>query len=232
MPIEIIESHSILPDLVRRGGVVVDCGANLGAFSIEMIRLFDCRCYAFEASPVVFKRIVEHANLVSRNVAVSGGDRTVALELSEDITRSRIGDEQIAPGSLVRVSGRHLAGIVCELGVTDIEVLKMDIEGAELEVIDSLDDEFLRNISQITIEFHDFLGYATTQEVFERIERIKNIGFLELYWSRRRNTGDVLLVNRRRMGRIRYLYEQQIIRMLRAFVRLCRRQQSIVLELI
>ena len=44
----------------------------------------------------------------------------------------------------------------------------MDIEGAEREVIDFLEDEFLRNISQITIEFHDFLGYATTQEVFER----------------------------------------------------------------
>jgi fatty acid/phospholipid biosynthesis enzyme len=37
MPIEDIESHSILPDLVRRGGLVLDCGANLGAFSMEMI---------------------------------------------------------------------------------------------------------------------------------------------------------------------------------------------------
>jgi hypothetical protein len=40
MPIEDIESHSILPDLVRRGGLVLDCGANLGAFSMEMIRRF------------------------------------------------------------------------------------------------------------------------------------------------------------------------------------------------
>ena len=117
--------------------------------------------------------MVEHAHLVSRNVAVCGGDRTVALELSEDITRNRIGDEQIGPGSLVRVSGRHLAGIVCELGVTDIEVLKMDIEGAELEVIDSLDDEFLRNISQITIEFHDFLGVRHYPRSFRKNRAIK-----------------------------------------------------------
>jgi len=226
MHIEEIESHSILPDLVRRGGLVLDCGANLGAFSMEMIRRFDCRCYAFEASPVVFRRMPRHSNLIARNVAICGADRMVALELSEDITRNKISIKESKFESFVRVGGRHLAGIAGELGISDIEVLKLDIEGAELEVIDSLDDEFFRRISQITVEFHDFLGYATTQEVFERIERLKNIGFWELYWSRRRNTGDVLLVNRRRLGRIRYLYEQQIIRRLRAFVRLWRRQRS------
>jgi FkbM family methyltransferase len=41
-----------------------------------------------------------------------------------------------------------------ELGIPEIEVLKLDIEGAELEVIHSLDDEFFRRISQITVEFH------------------------------------------------------------------------------
>ena len=91
MPIEVIESHSILPDLVRRGGVVLDCGANLGAFSMEMIRRFDCRCYAFEASPVVFK---PYARAFKSNRTKCSDLRRrsyVALELSEDITRNKIG---------------------------------------------------------------------------------------------------------------------------------------------
>jgi hypothetical protein len=98
-------------------------------------------------------------------------------------------------------------------------VLKMDIEGAELEVLDSLNDEFFAEIGQLTIEFHDFLGYATTEDVVSRVDRIVSLGFWELYWSRRRNTGDVLLVNRRRMGRLRYLHEQEAVRRLRAAVR-------------
>jgi FkbM family methyltransferase len=223
MSIEIIETHSILPDLVRRGGVVVDCGAHLGSFSMEMIRRFACRCYAFEASPLVFSRMAKHSNLISRNIAICDDERTAALALDNDITRNRIVDMQLRTESIVQVDCRHLGRLICELGITDIEVLKMDIEGAELEVIDSLDDNFFCNIGQITIEFHDFLGYAVIEEVVERIERLVGIGFWELYWSRRRNTGDVLLVNRRRVGPLRYMYEQGVVRRVRAASRMWQR---------
>jgi FkbM family methyltransferase len=220
MPIEIIESHSILPDIVHRGGVVVDCGANLGAFSMEMIRRFECQCYAFEASPGVFAGMAKDSNLTSRNIAVCDSDRTVVFTThEEDITRNRIVEGQAGGESLVQVEGRHLGAILREFGISQIEVLKMDIEGAELEVLDSLNDEFFAEIGQLTIEFHDFLGYATTEDVVSRVDRIVSLGFWELYWSRRRNTGDVLLVNRRRMGRLRYLHEQEAVRRLRAAVR-------------
>jgi FkbM family methyltransferase len=54
---------------------------------------------------------------------------------------------------LVQVEGRHLAAILREFGISQIEVLKMDIEGAELEVLDSPNDEFFGGIGQLTIEF-------------------------------------------------------------------------------
>jgi FkbM family methyltransferase len=216
MPIEIIESHSILPDLVRGGGVIVDCGANVGAFSMEMIRRFGCRCYAFEASPSVFGRMVIHSNIVSRNLAICGSDRLVSLTPSEDITRAKIDNTLVALSSSTMVQGRHLGMLLAEFGILDIDVLKLDIEGAELEVIDSLSDEFFRNVGQMTVEFHDFLGYTTAQEVSKRIDRLTNIGFRELYWSRRRNTGDVLLVNSRRLGPVRHAFEQEVVRRLRA----------------
>jgi FkbM family methyltransferase len=227
MPIEVVESHSILPDLVRCGGVVVDCGANLGAFSMEMIRRFECQCYAFEASPAVFARMAKHSNIVSRNIAICDRDRAVFITTEEDITRNRVVvGGRIGAEPLVQVEGRQLAAVLREFGVDQIEVLKMDIEGAELEVIDSLDDEFLSKIGQLTIEFHDFLGYATTQDVVSRIDRIVSLGFWELYWSQRRNTGDVLLVNRRRMSWPRYMCEQEIVRLVRGAGRRWQRTQS------
>jgi Methyltransferase FkbM domain len=115
----------------------------------------------------------KHSNLIARNVASCGADRMVALELSEDITRNTISIKESKFESFVRVGGRHLAGMAGELGIPEIEVLKLDIEGAELEETHSLDDEFFRRISQITVEFHDSLKFATTREVFERIERLK-----------------------------------------------------------
>jgi FkbM family methyltransferase len=220
MSIEIIESHSIVPELVSRGGIVIDCGANLGAFSMEMIRRFECRCYAFEASPLVFSRLPKHPCLVAQNFAICGSDRNVWLALNEDSTRNTLMATIQKKDRQIEIKGRHLGRLMSDLRVTWIEVLKMDIEGAELEVLDSLNDHFFHNVGQVTIEFHDFLGYSSTKEVEERIRRIIDIGFREMYWSRRRNTGDVLLVNKRRMGPLRHAYEQQIIRRVRAAGRL------------
>jgi FkbM family methyltransferase len=216
MSLQMIETHSIVPDLVRSGGVVVDCGANLGAFSVEMIRRFACRCYGFESSPSVFRRMARHDNLYARNLAICGSDRTVELTVDDDITRSTIIPTVRSDASRVEVEGRHLGRLLLELGISEIEVLKMDIEGAEVEVIDSLPDKFFHKVGQLTIEFHDALGYSSRKEVVDRINRIINIGFLELYWSRCRNTGDVLLVNQRRMGPVRFFYEQEVVRRLRA----------------
>jgi Methyltransferase FkbM domain len=145
------------------------------------------------------------------------------LALSDDITRTRIVTREDSDLQVVNIQGRHLGRTVKELGITQIEVLKMDIEGAELEVIDSLDDEFFRNIGQITIEFHDFLGYATAQAVAQRVTRLINIGFYEFFWSRRRNNGDVLLVNSQRVNKVRHIYEQAIVRRARAGARMWRR---------
>jgi len=223
MSIETIESHTILPDLVQRGGVVVDCGANLGAFSMKMIRRFGCRCYAFEASASVFEQMQKHSELIARNLAICSSDRPVTLSLSKDTTRNKIYDTATDDALCTIVNGRHLGTTLGDFGISDIEVLKMDIEGAELEVIDSLDDRFFRGVRQITIEFHDFLGYASTLEVNQRIDRLADIGFRELYWSSRRNTADVLLVNSRCLGPLRHLYEQEAVRRIRAVGRKLRR---------
>ena len=65
MSIEIIETHSVLPDIIHQGSIVVDCGANVGRFSLEMIKSFDCFCYAIEAAPNTFKQNSRSGKLAS-----------------------------------------------------------------------------------------------------------------------------------------------------------------------
>lgn len=217
MPLEIIESHSVLPDLIRPGGLVVDCGANLGGFAKAMIDRFSCRVVAFEAAPNVFSRLPNHPKLTARNVAVCGKDGPVRLKLDSDITRTSISSLGQSNGTEIEVQGCALSGLLDDAGEGSfIEVLKLDIEGAELEAIDSLPDRQIAQVGQITIEFHDFLGYYPTREVERRVARISKLGFRELFWSRSRNTGDVLLVNASRLGPVRHGVEQSIIRPARA----------------
>lgn len=200
---------------------MVDCGANLGLFSTVMLERFGAKVFAFEASPPVFAELSRIPGLVARNVAVCGEDGPVRLAISNDITRTAVlrqGHSEDA--TVVEVQGCSLPRLLHEAKIVGaIEVLKLDIEGAELAVIDSMPDELLLSIGQITIEFHEFLGYHTAADVDRRVERILALGFREFFWSRTRNSGDVLLVNAARVSRVRHLLEQKIVRPVRALNR-------------
>ena len=106
MSIEVVETHTILPDIVSPGSIVVDCGANVGRFSLEMIRRFGCLCHAIEAAPDTFRQIPTTENLHRYNFALCGTDEPVTMSIDKDITRSTIkGDPR---GNTVTVQGRRL----------------------------------------------------------------------------------------------------------------------------
>src|SRR6516165_8057535 len=106
MSIEVIETHTILPDIILPGSIVVDCGANVGRFSSEMIRRFGCLCYAIEAAPDTFDKIPIMPNLHRYNFAVCATNQLVMMSIDEDITRStiKVGSEE----NMIGVQGRRL----------------------------------------------------------------------------------------------------------------------------
>ena len=222
MSIEVVESHTILPDIVSEGSIVVDCGANLGRFSLEMIKRFGCFCYAIEAAPDTFSKIPIRPDLRRYNFALCATNERVMMSLNEDITRSSIKNRR--KEKPIAVQGRLLGEFLRdEIGGKIVDLVKMDIEGAEIEVIASLNDDLIKRVGQWTIEFHDFLGMVTGSDVERCVERIAGLGFHELFWSRRRNNADVLLVNKNRLPLRRYIIEQHIVRHARAGIRFASR---------
>jgi FkbM family methyltransferase len=222
MSIEVVETHTILPDIISQGSIVIDCGANVGRFSLEMIRRFGCVCYAIEAAPETFGKIPNAANLYRYNFALCGAHKLVTMAIDSDITRSTIKGEPTE--KMVAVQGRQLEEfLVHEVAGRTVDLVKMDIEGAEIEVIASLGDDLIKRVGQWTIEFHDFRGMMSVSEVERCVERIAGLGFYELFWSRHRNNADVLLVNKNRFPRRRYIIEHHIVRRARAGIRLASR---------
>jgi FkbM family methyltransferase len=225
MGIENIYTHTVLPNLIGRNSIVLDCGANEGAFSLEMIRRFGCRCYCIEPSPNVFATIPEPSGLFKMNIALCHEERPVELNLCKWSAGTTLmpGAGREGFGESVTVQGRKLEDVVHELNLSRIDLIKMDIEGAEMEVLASCSDAFIKSIDQWTIEFHDFLGYASTKEVSAEIARIKSLGFYELYSSMFRNTEDVLLVNKRAIDAAQYVGEHYLRRNWRGIRRMQRR---------
>jgi FkbM family methyltransferase len=225
MLIERIEGHSILPHLVRDGGTVIDCGANIGAFSAAMAERFSCRCHAIEPVMANFARIPDDPRIIKHNRAVVGSARELELRLSPDPTRHSIMAESGVDSTTTQgnVMGVTLDQFCRDNALGEIDVLKMDIEGAEFEVIDRADDRLIRRIRQITIEFHRFLGPTSVAEIDRRIARLRSAGFYELRYTLRRNTADVLLVSRSALQFWPYARLHYFVRPWRALLRRGRR---------
>jgi FkbM family methyltransferase len=75
---------------------------------------------------------------------------------------------------LVRV--KRLETIVKQLGHERIDILKMDIEGAEYDVIDDMSKSAIRP-HQILVEFHYRFPGVGIKKTKESIEKIKSLGY-------------------------------------------------------
>ena len=99
-------------------------------------------------------------------------------------------------------------------GLTHIDLLKLDIEGAEFDLIAQTPEKTLCSISQITVEFHDFQSQYAGIGLFEKARaRLKRLGFACCLMSFRTH-GDVLFLNRARLslGPLRAIYARHISR--------------------
>ena len=90
---------------------------------------------------------------------------------------------------------RTLAGLFGALDVEVVDLLKVDIEGAEIALIDAADDATLRRCCQMTIEFHDFMDPDQAVNVKRQLDRFESLGF-DCVVMTRRHHGDVWVVNR------------------------------------
>lgn len=141
------ELHTSLTfmELLRPGDVVFDIGANIGYYTIlsNAIMKGKGRVFSFEPNPFVFQKLVRNKMANSPecielfNIAVSHKNGAADLCLNGDDTGlSRIveGDERSA-GEMVSCATMTLDDIVKNLGIDNIRLLKIDVEGHEKSVI-------------------------------------------------------------------------------------------------
>jgi FkbM family methyltransferase len=207
MIIDRVATHTIYAPVLSRESVVLDLGANLGEFSHELIRRYDCLCHAVEPSPATFARIPEHDRLTKHNVAICQTAGPVDLHLTDDIqaaSTARLDGHSYHAS--VSVRGMRLTDFIADLATDRIDLCKMDIEGAEIGVLDSCADELLSRIGQVTIEFHEWAPSSGVrpEDVRRVMNRMRRLGF-HVYKTHPTSYYDVLFINRRVVPRVRYL---------------------------
>lgn len=194
-------AHHFVLGLLGKGSVIIDLGANRGHFSTEVIRDCGATCYAIEAVPRLFESIPENPGIRKYNLAICSADGPVRFNISsqeESGSMSALPDTMIE-GS-IEVRGMTLRSFIEANNLDQIDLLKMDIEGAEIDLLKSIDDSTLQRIRQITVEFHDFLPYFDQAADIALIKaRLKSLGFACIKYSMSCHA-DVLFINRHNAG--------------------------------
>ena len=162
--------------------IVFDIGANNGLFSLLMLKNGCKKVYAFEPnqeSVVNLKHMFRNTDsVVTVEKAVYTEDKN--LEFFVDPNNTTIGsisEEHLlgdcANAKKIVVPAVSLKTFMTENNIDRVSLVKMDIEGAEYEVIEHLEDDVFDKIDSFLIEYHD----NTDKRVIKLIERLKRKGY-------------------------------------------------------
>lgn len=174
--------------------IFIDCGTHMFQGFYEFVNKFKIdnswECYSFEANPITFEKskpilnsIIKNGfNISHKNIAISNQDGYIKIncEVSEDGT-GQGSNILYNPPSLDKQWGHNLNYIDNEILVESIDfvkfikekcsendyvLIKMDIEGSEFMVLDSIiQSDVIKIIGDIYVEFHE--RFFEEQDVYK-----------------------------------------------------------------
>lgn len=172
----VILKHNVLCDIHEREykfppgrpKVIVDIGANIGAISVLMAILYpDATIYSFEPVKENFKLLQmntqKYPQIKVFNFALGEKNGKLEILTSRDSLNHgghsfhEFGCDPSAPREEVEV--RSVIEVFEELGLKHIDLLKIDCEGAETEILKSLDRIAIEKIGVIVGELHCFRDF-------------------------------------------------------------------------
>jgi len=152
------------------------------SFDLEINQDTNCLVYCFDPTPKSISWI-KRRNLPDTisffNYGISDKDETTTFFLPKNkkhVSGSLIAHHNIDLDDKVFVQMKRLKSIMRELGHSHIDILKMDIEGAEYNVINDILDSDI-SINQILVELHDRFFKDGRNKSKKTVERLNNKGY-------------------------------------------------------
>jgi len=154
--------------LITRPGVVVDVGANIGAYCLEIaVRFPECKIYAFDP-------VVPTSKELEGNIALNGftniesyriglGNKECEIEAEDpDVTESYgcVTLTNKVRHILCQKTAIYKIRTLDSFNLSDVSLIKIDVEGMELEVIEGAVDTINRCSPMLIFEAWGTDGFA------------------------------------------------------------------------
>lgn len=153
---------TINPTLIGKGSVVYSFGIGEDvSFDVAMIERFGCMVHAFDPTPRSIEWVKAQqksgkipAGFVLHEYGIAAHDGTVSFFAPDNPAHvSHTMVEGATSGKQITVPVKRLTTILRELGHTHVDLLKMDIEGAEYDVVEDVLKSGVR-VPQMLVEYH------------------------------------------------------------------------------
>jgi len=171
IPTQLINSNSIC--------YCIGCGEDI-SFDLGLIKTFNCDVYAYDPTPksieYVKKKVANYPKFHFFELGLWNKDDTLRFYTPEDkehISHSLVNLQETK--NYFDVEVRSLKSLMSDNNHTDLDLIKIDIEGAEYIVLESiLDDKFYPRV--LCVEYHN-LSNNFISLLRKSIKNILNNGY-------------------------------------------------------
>lgn len=196
-----VSDHWVYKNNLTADSIILDFGANKGTFSKDIVRQFQSKCYLFEPN------LALHSHYTFK----TAGTYPVALGKKNQISDFYISENDEASSLLPDIQKTWPTNKVSKIEVNtietilsklhlqnqQIEILKLDIEGSELDFLESITKETSQIFNQITVEFHDWLDNSLHQRTKDAIKKLVCHNFEAIYSNKsHRQSLEILFLNK------------------------------------
>ena len=164
---------------INNDDVIIDVGAHIGLFALFASQFCkNGKIFCYEPIKENYKILIENIemnqiqNIFPNNLAVTKETSRVKIFLNDDQSGHSM---FIQNKNFVEVDSKSLSDIFIDNGIKECDFLKLDCEGAEYEIIESLPSDLFTKINKTAIEYH---MVDTKPELLEQlINKFKQFSF-------------------------------------------------------
>ena len=178
----------LVPLLTSNRSIVYSFGVGQDiTFDLAAIERFRCHVYAFDPTPRSIRWVRSQITPAELHFCEFGigarPDKLLFYPPSSDTNVSyTVSPRQRSNGDAVAAEVLDLRSILCRLKHGSVDILKMDIEGAEYVVIETLAQQGSLP-GQLMVEFHHGMYGYTAKNTKQALDRLRQDGYYPYYVS-------------------------------------------------
>ncbi len=143
---------------IKENDTIIDIGGHIGLFALYCNQLTKTgKIFSFEPIKENYDMFLENIkintleNIIPHNLAVTKTEGNIPIYLNNDESGHSIFEKNT---KVVNVESTSLKKIFDVNNIKRCDLLKLDCEGSEYEIIESLPEEYFKKIDKIIIEYH------------------------------------------------------------------------------